>query len=150
MPELNMKQFLENVISGKSNRRFATMDGKNSVHIPLLVRSKQPKTLFMYSTNYNDIAASDKNNTNPVRVQLQNLVKGAMIYSVFQQLGKDDPLAQRLNSSINAFFNGKGNQKRFSSELEDEVNEAWRKAIESDESNLITKNARLMVDTAIE
>ncbi len=80
MPELNMKQFLENVISGKSNRRFVTMDGKNSVHIPLLVRSKQPKTLFMYSTNYNDIAASDKNNTNPVRVQLQNLVKGAMIY----------------------------------------------------------------------
>ncbi|MGD8116821.1 hypothetical protein, partial [Vibrio sp. TRT 29B02] len=150
MTDLNMKQFLENVISGKSNRRFATMDGKNSVHIPLLVRSKQPKTLFMYSTNYNDIAASDKNNTNPVRIQLQNLVKGAMIYSVFQQLGKDEPLAQKLNSSINAFFNGRGQQKRFSSELETEVNEAWRKAIESDEANLITKNARLMIDTAIE
>ncbi|WP_235187370.1 hypothetical protein, partial [Vibrio nigripulchritudo] len=149
MSELNMKQFLENVISGKSNRLFSTLDGKSAVHIPLLVRSKQPKTLSMYSTNFSEIAASKNLSTNPVRVQLQNVVKGAMFYSVFQQLGKEEPLAQKLNASINAFYNGRGSQKRFSKELEKEVNSIWREIVGNDKEGHIIANAKLMVDTAI-
>ncbi|USD35474.1 MULTISPECIES: hypothetical protein [Vibrio] len=150
MSSLSMKQFLENVLADKSNRIFGSMDGQSSVRIPQLIRSKNNNTILLYSTDFNALLNTGKLSVNPVRAQLQNLSRAAITYSTFQNLGSKHELSQRLNTSINNFFNGKGEHKRFSTALENEVNSVWKVVFQDkDRAKAITSEAKELLDRAI-
>ncbi|MCG9578594.1 hypothetical protein L1D14_20460 [Vibrio tubiashii] len=126
MRNLTMTKFLENVLADNTNRRFGTSDTNNSVYIPLLIKKKSDRNVPMYSTDFGEIANVANLKVSPVRVQLNNMTRGAMLYSVYSCARLHDLDLTGLNTAINEFYTGKGELQPFSSELASRVNEQWK------------------------